>query len=61
MQNLIIVNEKCLIRESGELDNTIIAFSTDNGGVPYAGALNYPLKYKYFEFTLNKSEKSAKP
>ncbi|XP_023326945.1 arylsulfatase B [Eurytemora carolleeae] len=33
-----------LLRESGELDNTIIAFSTDNGGVPYAGALNYPLK-----------------
>ena len=33
-----------VLRESGELDNTIIAFSTDNGGVPYAGALNYPLK-----------------
>ena len=33
-----------VLRENGELDNTIIAFSTDNGGVPYAGALNYPLK-----------------
>ena len=26
------------------LDNTIIAYSHDNGGVPFAGALNYPLK-----------------
>ena len=26
------------------LDNTIIAYSHDNGGVPYAGALNYPLR-----------------
>ena len=25
-------------------ENTIIAYSHDNGGVPYAGALNYPLK-----------------
>jgi len=31
-----------VLRETGELENTIIAFSTDNGGVPYAGALNYP-------------------
>ena len=26
------------------LENTIIAYSHDNGGVPYAGALNYPLR-----------------
>ena len=45
LENLRIVNKKSLIRSSGELDNTIIAFSTDNGGVPYAGALNYPLRY----------------
>ena len=32
------------LRDNGELDNTIIAFSTDNGGVPYAGALNYPFR-----------------
>ena len=25
-------------------DDTIIAYSHDNGGVPYAGALNYPLR-----------------
>ena len=28
----------------GTLEDTIIAFSIDNGGVPYAGALNYPLR-----------------
>ena len=28
----------------GVLEDTIIAFSIDNGGVPYAGAFNYPLR-----------------
>ena len=37
--NLVRLLEKHKI-----LDNTIIAYSHDNGGVPYAGALNYPLK-----------------
>jgi len=32
------------IKRYGMFDNTIIAYSHDNGGVPYAGALNYPLK-----------------
>ena len=26
------------------LEDTIIMFSIDNGGVPYAGAFNYPLR-----------------
>ena len=33
-----------LLEKHKILDNTIIAYSHDNGGVPYAGALNYPLK-----------------
>jgi len=33
-----------MLKSKGMLDNTIIAYSHDNGGVPYAGALNYPLK-----------------
>ena len=41
---ILFVYKRFTNRENGELDNTIIAFSTDNGGVPYAGALNYPLK-----------------
>ena len=28
----------------GKLEDTVIGFSIDNGGVPYAGALNYPLR-----------------
>ena len=28
----------------GKLEETVIGFSIDNGGVPYAGALNYPLR-----------------
>ena len=28
----------------GRLEETVIGFSIDNGGVPYAGALNYPLR-----------------
>ena len=33
-----------LLELHAALDNTIIAYSHDNGGVPYAGALNYPLR-----------------
>ena len=33
-----------VLKNHGILDDTIIMFSTDNGGGPYAGALNYPLK-----------------
>ncbi len=33
-----------LLKEQGQLENTVIAYSVDNGGVPYAGALNYPLR-----------------
>ena len=33
-----------LLRTRGVLDNTVIAYSVDNGGVPYAGALNYPFR-----------------
>ena len=33
-----------LLEETGSLDDTVIMFSIDNGGVPYAGALNYPLR-----------------
>ena len=32
------------LEETGSLDDTVIMFSIDNGGVPYAGALNYPLR-----------------
>jgi len=32
------------LEAQGVLEDTIIAFSIDNGGVPYAGALNYPLR-----------------
>ena len=31
-----------ILTAAGTLHNTVIAFSSDNGGVPYAGALNYP-------------------
>ena len=30
--------------QAGVLQDTVIAFSSDNGGVPYAGALNYPYR-----------------
>ena len=33
-----------LLAEHGELQDTVILYSHDNGGVPYAGALNYPLR-----------------
>ena len=33
-----------VLEDHAMLDDTIIMFSTDNGGVPYAGALNYPLR-----------------
>ena len=33
-----------ILRKYNMLEDTIIAFSSDNGGVPYAGALNYPFR-----------------
>ena len=33
-----------VLEDHGTLDDTIIMFSSDNGGVPYAGSLNYPLR-----------------
>lgn len=33
-----------LLEDHNQLEDTIIIFSVDNGGVPYAGALNYPLR-----------------
>ena len=33
-----------VLEEHGKLEETIIVFSSDNGGVPYAGSLNYPLR-----------------
>jgi len=32
------------LQSQGKLEETVISFSIDNGGVPYAGALNYPLR-----------------
>ena len=36
--------DKSKIIVQGKLEETVIGFSIDNGGVPYAGALNYPLR-----------------
>ena len=33
-----------VLEDHNKLEDTIIIFSIDNGGVPYAGALNYPLR-----------------
>ena len=33
-----------ILKKYDMLENTIIAYSHDNGGVPYAGALNYPFR-----------------
>ena len=33
-----------LLAEHRELQDTVLLYSHDNGGVPYAGALNYPLR-----------------
>lgn len=32
------------LQSRGKLEETVIGFSIDNGGVPYAGALNYLLR-----------------
>ena len=38
------IEDKTKIIVQGKLEETVIGFSIDNGGVPYAGALNYPLR-----------------
>ena len=37
-------------QSTGQYDNTIFAFSSDNGGLPYQGANNYP--YRGWKFSL---------
>ena len=32
------------LKENGMLENTVILYSSDNGGVPFAGAFNYPFR-----------------
>jgi len=32
------------LKENGMLENTVIIYSSDNGGVPFAGAFNYPFR-----------------
>ena len=34
------------LEKNGMLENTVIFFSSDNGGVPFAGAFNYPFRYE---------------
>ena len=44
------------LKETGEYDNTIIAFTTDNGGSVAHAASNAPLrgtKVPVFQFTIN--------
>ena len=32
------------LKRNGMLDNTIIFYSSDNGGVPFTGGFNYPFR-----------------
>ena len=50
-----------MIFRKGMLDNTIIAYSHDNGGVPFAGALNYPLKGAKAGFCIGNSHQKKYP
>lgn len=35
------------LQSNGMLENTVIIFSSDNGGVPFTGGFNYPFRYMY--------------
>ena len=41
-----------ILEDNNKLEDTIIIFSIDNGGVPYAGALNYPLRHSIYNRTV---------
>ena len=39
-----LANITDILRQAGVLEDTVILYSHDNGGVPYAGARNYPFR-----------------
>lgn len=39
-----VANVTAALRETGQLDNTIIVVTSDNGGLFFVGGFNYPLR-----------------